>query len=110
MSMFERTRNGLREMPSNAAWLLSRAPKPAQAVGDAAVGAPDHMAITEMPDAGEPADATGCRLVHAAPLDRVYAMRPPTRRALLRPVIAHRHVNSLVVDGAAPTVWPRIEE
>ncbi len=53
---------------------------------------------------------TTCRLVHAASLDRVDAMRPPGRRALLRPVIAHRHVDALVVDGAAPTVGPRIEE
>ena len=30
MSMFERTRTGLREMPSNAAWLLSRALQPAE--------------------------------------------------------------------------------
>jgi hypothetical protein len=34
--MFERTRTGLREMPSNAAWLLSRALKPVDAVEDAA--------------------------------------------------------------------------
>jgi hypothetical protein len=34
--MFERTRTGLREMPSNAAWLLSRALKPLDAVEDAA--------------------------------------------------------------------------
>ena len=33
MSLSERTRTGLREMPSNAAWLLSRALKPADAVG-----------------------------------------------------------------------------
>lgn len=36
MSLSERTRTGLREMPSNAAWLLSRALKPAEALGDAA--------------------------------------------------------------------------
>ena len=42
MSMFERTRTGLREMPSNAAWLLSQALKPAEAVGDAAAGARDQ--------------------------------------------------------------------
>ncbi len=68
------------------------------------------MAVTEMPDAGEPADAAGCRLVYAAPLDRVDAMRPPGRRAPLRPVVAHRHVDALVVDRAAPAVGPRIEE
>ena len=33
MSLSERTRTGLREMPSNAAWLLSRVLKPADAVG-----------------------------------------------------------------------------
>lgn len=36
MSLSERTRTGLREMPSNAAWLLSRVLKPADAVGTAA--------------------------------------------------------------------------
>src|SRR5829696_9690795 len=36
--MLERTRTGLREMPSNAAWLLSRALQPAE---DAAAGARD---------------------------------------------------------------------
>src|SRR5215211_9161052 len=68
------------------------------------------MAVTEVPDAGEPANATGCRLVHAAPLDRVDAMRPPGRRALLRAIIAHRHVNALMENRAAATVGPRVEE
>jgi len=36
MSLAERTRTGLREMPSNAAWLVSRVLKPADAVGTAA--------------------------------------------------------------------------
>ncbi len=36
MSLSERARTGLRDMPSNAAWLLSRALKPAEAVGTAA--------------------------------------------------------------------------
>jgi hypothetical protein len=36
MSLSERARTGLRDMPSNAAWLLSRALKPAEAVGSAA--------------------------------------------------------------------------
>ena len=35
MSLSERTRTGLQEMPSNAAWLLSRVLKPAEAVGTA---------------------------------------------------------------------------
>ena len=39
MSLSERTRTGLREMPSNAAWLLSRALNPAEAVGTAAESA-----------------------------------------------------------------------
>ena len=34
MSLSERTRAGLREMPSNAAWLLSRALNPTESVGD----------------------------------------------------------------------------
>jgi colicin import membrane protein len=36
MSLSERTRTGLREMPSNAAWLVSRVLKPAEAAGTAA--------------------------------------------------------------------------
>ena len=40
--MFERTRTGLREMPSNAAWLVGQALKPAEALGDAAAGARDQ--------------------------------------------------------------------
>jgi hypothetical protein len=35
MSLSERTRAGLQEMPSNAAWLLSRILKPAEAAGTA---------------------------------------------------------------------------
>ena len=35
MSLSDQTRTGLREMPSNAAWLLSKATlKPAEAVGE----------------------------------------------------------------------------
>jgi len=36
MRLLERTQTGLREMPSNAAWLLSRALRPAEPVKDAA--------------------------------------------------------------------------
>ncbi len=39
MSLSEQTRAGLREMPSNAAWLLSRVLKPAEAIGNAAESA-----------------------------------------------------------------------
>ena len=39
MLLLERTRTGLREMPSNAAWLVSRALKPADAIGSAAESA-----------------------------------------------------------------------
>ncbi len=39
MSLSKQTRTGLREMPSNAAWLLSRVLKPADAVGTAAESA-----------------------------------------------------------------------
>lgn len=37
--MLERTRTGLREMPSNVVWLLSQALKPAEAIGSAAESA-----------------------------------------------------------------------
>jgi len=36
MTLSKRARSGLRDMPSNAAWLLSKALKPAEAVSDAA--------------------------------------------------------------------------
>lgn len=39
MSLARQTRTGLREMPSNAAWLLSQMLKPAERVGDAAESA-----------------------------------------------------------------------
>jgi hypothetical protein len=42
MSMFERTTTGLRDMPSNALWLLSRALHSADAIGGAAAGARDQ--------------------------------------------------------------------
>ena len=46
MSLSEQARTGLREMPSNAAWLLSRVLRPAEDVGaaaeSAAVGARDR--------------------------------------------------------------------
>src|SRR5215217_5888436 len=68
------------------------------------------MAIAEMADAREAADTACGRLVHATALDCIDAMRPPWRRAPLRPIIAHRHVDSLVVDGAPATVRTRIEK
>jgi DNA repair exonuclease SbcCD ATPase subunit len=40
-AVFERTRTGLREMPSNAVWLLSRIVTPAESVGGAAAGVRD---------------------------------------------------------------------
>jgi colicin import membrane protein len=39
MSLLERTKTGLREMPANAGWLLSRALKPAETIGGAAESA-----------------------------------------------------------------------
>src|ERR1700761_20984 len=39
MTLVKQTRTGLREMPSNAAWLLSQMLKPAERVGDAAESA-----------------------------------------------------------------------
>lgn len=39
MSLLTHTRTGIREMPSNAAWLLSKVVKPAKNVGDAAESA-----------------------------------------------------------------------
>src|SRR4030095_16272356 len=45
------------------------------------------VAVPEVPAARETADATGCRLMYAASLDRVDAMRPSGRRSLLGPVV-----------------------
>src|SRR5688572_9247394 len=42
MSLSERTRTGLREMPSNAAWLLSRVVKPSDGSGSATSGVRDQ--------------------------------------------------------------------
>jgi colicin import membrane protein len=60
MSLPERARTGLREMPSNAAWLLSRALKPAETVGDAA-----HSAAAGARDRGRQA---GAALIDATPV------------------------------------------
>jgi hypothetical protein len=53
MTVFERTRIGLREMPSNAVWLVSRIVKPADAIGGAVAGARDkgRKATTVVVDA-----------------------------------------------------------
>ena len=58
--MLERTRTGLREMPSNAAWLLSRVLKPAEAVGTAA-----ESAAVGVRDRGR---KVGAAVVDAAPV------------------------------------------
>jgi colicin import membrane protein len=60
MSLSERARTGVREMPSNAAWLLSRALKPAEGVGDAA-----HSTAADIRDRGRQASAA---LIDAAPV------------------------------------------
>jgi colicin import membrane protein len=60
MSLSERAWTGLREMPSNAGWLLSRALKPVESVGDAA-----HSAAADARDHGRRA---GAALIDAAPV------------------------------------------
>src|SRR5918996_4064876 len=60
MSLSERARTGLREMPSNAAWLISQALKPAENVGDAA-----QSAAIGARDRGRRASAA---LIDAAPV------------------------------------------
>ena len=60
MSLPEQARTSLRELPSNAAWLLSRALKPAEGVGDAA-----HSAAAGARDRGRRASAA---LIDAAPV------------------------------------------
>jgi colicin import membrane protein len=67
MSMLERTRTGLREMPSNAAWLLSQVVKPADAVGGAASGARDkgRKVTAALVDAVPVGDSVEIRAVRA---------------------------------------------
>jgi DNA repair exonuclease SbcCD ATPase subunit len=60
MSLPEQTRTGLRDLPSNAAWLLSRVLKPAEAVGTAA-----QSATADARDRGRKVRAA---VVDAAPL------------------------------------------
>src|SRR5690242_2854182 len=60
MSLSEQTRTGLRDLPSNAAWLLSRVLKPAEAVGTAT-----ESAATAARDRGRKVRAA---VVDAAPI------------------------------------------
>ena len=60
MSLLKRTRTGLREMPSNAAWLLSRVVKPGEAIGTAA-----ESAAASARDRGR---KVGAALVDSAPV------------------------------------------
>lgn len=60
MSLSQQTRTGLREMPSNAAWLLSRILKPAEALGTAA-----ESATASARDKGRKVQAA---VIDAAPL------------------------------------------
>src|SRR6188472_3557200 len=61
--MFERTRTGLKDMPSNAVWLLSRALKPAETLGDAAASARDQgrKATAALVDAAPVGDSVEIR-------------------------------------------------
>src|SRR6187551_2301530 len=61
--VLERTRTGLREMPSNAAWLVSRALNPVEALGDAAAGARDQgrKVTAAVVDATPVGDSVGIR-------------------------------------------------
>ena len=60
ISLLERTRTGLREMPSNAVWLLSRALSPVDAIEEAA-----ESATASVRDQGR---KVGAAVVDAAPL------------------------------------------
>ena len=69
--MFERTRTGLLEMPSNAVWLLSRALKPAEALEDVATGARDQRrkitaAVVDAAPVGESVEIRARRAHDAA--------------------------------------------
>ena len=68
------------------------------------------MPVPKVADAREPTDPPRGCLVDASALDRINTMRPPGRRAALRPVIAYGDVDTLVVDRATPSVRPWIEE
>jgi hypothetical protein len=62
MLLLDRTRTGLREMPSNAAWLLSRVFRPAEAIGTAAESA--------RAGARDQRRKVGAAIVDAAPVGR----------------------------------------
>ena len=69
--MFDRTRTGLLEMPSNAVWLLSRALKPAEALEDVATGARDQRrkmtaAVVDAAPVGDSVDIRARRAHDAA--------------------------------------------
>jgi hypothetical protein len=63
MSVLERMRTGLLEMPSNAAWLVSQAVKPADLIGGAAAGARDkgRKVTAAVVDAGPVGDSVEIR-------------------------------------------------
>src|SRR4029450_12408828 len=69
--MFDRTRTGLREMPSNAVWLMSRALKPGEAIEDVASGARDQgrkmtAAVVDAAPVGDSVDIRARRAHDAA--------------------------------------------
>ena len=76
--MFERTRTGLKDMPSNAVWLLSRALKPAETLGDAAASARDQ---------GRRMTAAVVDVVHAFgdQLSKAFVVIEPGRARLSKP-------------------------
>jgi colicin import membrane protein len=61
--VLERTQRGLREMPSNAVWLLSRVVKPTSAIGGAAAGARDkgRQVVAAVVDAAPVGDSVEIR-------------------------------------------------
>src|SRR4029453_5225438 len=75
-SVLERTRTGLREMPSNAVWLMSRFVKPAGAIGGAGAGAGEiEIRAERARDAAERAREAEGRAVEAARESKAAAKR-----------------------------------
>ena len=73
----------------------------------------DHrvdVPVPEVPGVHESPLALGRREVHGAALDREDPVRALRRRARLGPVVAHRDVDSVVVDRALVRIGARVEE
>jgi hypothetical protein len=66
--------------------------------------------VAEMPDVDQAANTGPGRGGDAPALDRVHAMRPSTRRVVLRNIVADGNVEAIVINRSQRGVRPGIEE